>query len=114
MWGTDPIFVFIFITQPVHTNAFGRDEDEDEEEDEEAGRPRGAGAYEGGILGICGSIGFLGFNGTMDLNIAIRTVLFHDGKARLQGGGGITARSDPAEEYDETFAKVRNVLRAGT
>ncbi|MGE3830720.1 MAG: aminodeoxychorismate synthase component I [Parvibaculaceae bacterium] len=62
----------------------------------------------------CGSIGFLGFNGTMDLNIAIRTVLFHDGKARLQGGGGITARSDPAEEYDETLAKVRNILRAGT
>jgi para-aminobenzoate synthetase component 1 len=62
----------------------------------------------------CGSIGFLGFNGTMDLNIAIRTVLFHDGKARLRGGGGITARSDPAEEYDETLAKVRNIVKAGT
>jgi para-aminobenzoate synthetase component 1 len=62
----------------------------------------------------CGAIGFLGFNGTMDLNIAIRTVLFHRGKARLQGGGGITARSDPAEEYDETLDKVRNILKAGT
>jgi para-aminobenzoate synthetase component 1 len=62
----------------------------------------------------CGSIGFLGFNGTMDLNIAIRTVLFHNSKARLQGGGGITARSNPAEEYDETLDKVRNILKAGT
>ena len=60
----------------------------------------------------CGSIGFLGFNGTMDLNIAIRTVLFHDGRAQFQGGGGITARSDPSAEYEETLAKVGRIMAA--
>ncbi len=57
----------------------------------------------------CGSIGFLGFSGTMDLNIAIRTVLFHDGEACFQGGGGITAKSAPADEYEETLAKVNRI-----
>ncbi|MEP6827213.1 MAG: anthranilate synthase component I family protein, partial [Aestuariivirga sp.] len=43
----------------------------------------------------CGSIGWLGFNGNADFNITIRTALFTDGKAYVQGGGGITARSQP-------------------
>lgn len=46
----------------------------------------------------CGAIGYIGFNGRTDLNIAIRTAQFHDGVARVQGGGGITARSQPAAE----------------
>jgi para-aminobenzoate synthetase component I len=57
----------------------------------------------------CGSIGFLSFTGHMDLNIAIRTVLFHDGRASFQGGGGITAKSRPADEYEETLAKVNRI-----
>jgi para-aminobenzoate synthetase component 1 len=57
----------------------------------------------------CGSIGFLSFSGTMDLNIAIRTVLFHKGVASFQGGGGITAKSNPADEYEETLAKVNRI-----
>jgi para-aminobenzoate synthetase component 1 len=57
----------------------------------------------------CGSIGFLSFTGTMDLNIAIRTVLFHQGEAFFQGGGGITAKSNPADEYEETLAKVNRI-----
>lgn len=57
----------------------------------------------------CGSIGFLSFTGHMDLNIAIRTVLFHEGRAEFQGGGGITAKSNPAEEYEETLAKVARI-----
>lgn len=57
----------------------------------------------------CGSIGFLSFTGGMDLNIAIRTVLFHDGRAEFQGGGGITAKSNPADEYEETLAKVTRI-----
>ncbi|CAN5295412.1 aminodeoxychorismate synthase component I [soil metagenome] len=60
----------------------------------------------------CGSIGYLGFNGMMDLNIAIRTVLFHEDRAVFQGGGGITARSDPAAEYEETLAKVSRIMAA--
>jgi len=57
----------------------------------------------------CGSIGFLSFTGHMDLNIAIRTVLFHDGRASFQGGGGITAKSQPSDEYEETLAKVTRI-----
>lgn len=57
----------------------------------------------------CGSIGFLSFTGPMDLNIAIRTVLFHAGRAQFQGGGGITAKSSPADEYEETLAKVNRI-----
>jgi len=57
----------------------------------------------------CGSIGFLSFSGAMDLNIAIRTVLFHAGQAHFQGGGGITAKSNPADEYEETLAKVNRI-----
>jgi para-aminobenzoate synthetase component I len=58
----------------------------------------------------CGSIGYLGCTGTVDLNIAIRTVMFAGGIARFQGGGGITARSNPAEEYDETLVKVARIM----
>jgi para-aminobenzoate synthetase component 1 len=60
----------------------------------------------------CGSIGWLGFSGHMDLNIAIRTVQFADGVAQFHGGGGITARSNPAAEYDETIAKVSRIMEA--
>ncbi len=60
----------------------------------------------------CGSIGYLGFNGTMDFNIAIRTVLFSQGKAYMQGGGGITARSQPAAEYDESLTKISRIREA--
>ncbi|MEN3792737.1 aminodeoxychorismate synthase component I [Fulvimarina sp. MAC3] len=60
----------------------------------------------------CGSIGYIGFDGTMDLNIAIRTVTFEDGKARLAAGGGITVLSDPKAEYEETFTKATRVFAA--
>jgi len=60
----------------------------------------------------CGSIGYFGFNGTCDFNIAIRTALFANGKAYMQGGGGITARSNPAEEYDESLTKISRVMKA--
>ncbi|UIJ71479.1 aminodeoxychorismate synthase component I [Aurantimonas sp. HBX-1] len=58
----------------------------------------------------CGSIGYLGFDGTMDLNIAIRTVSFRNRRARLAAGGGITVLSDPAAEYEETFTKAVKVF----
>jgi para-aminobenzoate synthetase component I len=60
----------------------------------------------------CGSIGYFGFNGQVDLNIAIRTAMFAQGTARFQGGGGITARSEPAAEYDETLTKVNRIMEA--
>lgn len=60
----------------------------------------------------CGSIGFLSFTGHMDLNIAIRTVLFHEGRAFFQGGGGITAKSQPSDEFEETLAKVNRIAQS--
>lgn len=60
----------------------------------------------------CGAIGYLGFNGRADLNIAIRTAQFADGMARVQGGGGITARSDPAAEYAESLIKIGRIMEA--
>ncbi len=60
----------------------------------------------------CGSIGYMGFNGRSDFNIAIRTAQFFDGIARVQGGGGITARSQPAAEYEESLTKIRRIMEA--
>ncbi|MBP0617646.1 aminodeoxychorismate synthase component I [Jiella mangrovi] len=60
----------------------------------------------------CGSLGYIGFDGTMDLNIAIRTVSFEKGEAKLSAGGGITVLSDPAAEYEETFTKATRVFAA--
>ena len=60
----------------------------------------------------CGAIGYLGFDGAADLNIAIRTVTFEDGQARLAAGGGITVLSNPKAEYDETFTKAERVFKA--
>ncbi len=58
----------------------------------------------------CGSIGYMGFNGNFDSNIGIRTVLFQGGRAVFQAGGGITALSDPAAEYQETLDKAARIF----
>jgi para-aminobenzoate synthetase component 1 len=60
----------------------------------------------------CGSIGWIGFNARADFNIAIRTATFSNGSAGFHGGGAITARSDPAAEYDETLVKVERIMKA--
>ncbi len=60
----------------------------------------------------CGAIGYFGFNNTCDFNIAIRTVQVAGDEMRVQGGGGITARSDPAAEYDESVLKVARIIEA--
>ena len=59
-----------------------------------------------------GSIGYIGFDGRMDLNIAIRTVVVKDGKAYFSVGGGIVADSDPEAEYQETLDKARGIMEA--
>ncbi len=53
-----------------------------------------------------GSLGYIGFDGTMDTNIAIRTLVMKDGVAAFQVGGGIVADSVPAREYEETLTKA--------
>ncbi|MCH8863959.1 MAG: aminodeoxychorismate synthase component I [Chloroflexi bacterium] len=59
-----------------------------------------------------GSIGYLGFNGDMDLNIVIRTFLVKDGKAYFQVGGGIVYDSEPEAEYEETLDKAKALIQA--
>jgi para-aminobenzoate synthetase component 1 len=55
----------------------------------------------------CGAMGYIGFDGAMDTNIAIRTLAFKNGSAVFQAGGGIVADSDPALEYAETLDKAK-------
>ncbi|MDH7479032.1 MAG: anthranilate synthase component I family protein, partial [Syntrophomonadaceae bacterium] len=59
-----------------------------------------------------GSIGYLGFDSNVDLNIAIRTLIIKDRVAYLQVGGGIVADSDPDAEYWETIYKGTALLQA--
>lgn len=66
-------------------------------------RPRGP---------YCGAIGWIGVNGDMCLNLAIRTMTVCAGEAALQAGGGIVADSDPAAEYRETMAKAAGMMAA--
>src|SRR5438445_655866 len=59
-----------------------------------------------------GAAGYLGFNGDMDLAIAIRTAVVKGGQMHVQAGAGIVADSVPESELQETRAKARAVLRA--
>jgi len=59
-----------------------------------------------------GSIGYLGFNEDMDINIVIRTFLIKEGRAYFQVGGGIIYDSHPEGEYMETLDKARALIRA--
>jgi para-aminobenzoate synthetase component 1 len=60
----------------------------------------------------CGSLGFLGFDGTMDTNILIRTLTLGRGWVQFPVGGGIVADSVPEREYEETWHKAEGLLRA--
>jgi anthranilate synthase component 1 len=59
-----------------------------------------------------GAVGYLGFNGDMDLAIAIRTAVVKDGTLYVQAGAGIVADSVPKNEWVETQNKARALLRA--
>jgi para-aminobenzoate synthetase component 1 len=67
------------------------------------GRPRGP---------YCGSLGYIGFDGAMDTNIAIRTLIYQNGKIRFNTGGGIVANSDPESEYRETLLKSSKIFES--
>src|SRR3989338_6035986 len=58
----------------------------------------------------CGAIGYVGFDGNMDSNIAIRTLVHSNGQIRCWAGGGIVADSDLAAEYQETLDKASAML----
>lgn len=59
-----------------------------------------------------GSIGYIGFNGDMDLNIAIRTIIKEDDNVYFQVGGGMTWDSNPDDEYQETLDKAKSIMKA--
>ncbi|MBI4294889.1 MAG: aminodeoxychorismate synthase, component I [Chloroflexi bacterium] len=59
-----------------------------------------------------GAIGYLGFDGGMDLNIVIRTILVAGKRAYFQVGGGIVYDSDPEAEYQETLDKAQALVQA--
>jgi len=57
-----------------------------------------------------GGIGWIDFNGDMDVSMAIRTALCRDGLLELNVGGGIVADSVPEDEYTETIIKAMDFL----
>ncbi|MEE8321525.1 MAG: aminodeoxychorismate synthase component I [Gammaproteobacteria bacterium] len=59
----------------------------------------------------CGSIGYIGFDGNMDSNIAIRTMVHNQDRIFCWAGGGIVADSRMEAEYRECFDKVRTMLK---
>jgi para-aminobenzoate synthetase component 1 len=65
--------------------------------------PRGA---------YCGSIGWIGYDGSMDTSVAIRMMVHTDEGVRLHSGGGVTYPSRPEDEYDETSVKAAALLEA--
>lgn len=60
----------------------------------------------------CGAIGWIAANGTMEFNVAIRTMIIQDGLAHISVGGGIVADSEPEAEYEETLVKARAMFEA--
>jgi aminodeoxychorismate synthase component I len=59
-----------------------------------------------------GSFGYIGWNGDLDLNIVIRSLVMTGERGYLQVGAGIVADSDPAREYEETLHKAQAFFRS--
>lgn len=59
----------------------------------------------------CGAIGYVGFDGNMDTNIAIRTLVHNRGSIRFWAGGGIVNDSVLDAEYQECFDKAAALLQ---
>jgi para-aminobenzoate synthetase component 1 len=59
----------------------------------------------------CGSLGYLGFDGSADWNLLIRTFVIAPGGISFAAGGGITAASVPEDEYAESLHKAEGMLR---
>jgi para-aminobenzoate synthetase component 1 len=69
--------------------------------DELEGAPRGV---------YCGSIGYIGYDGAMDTNIAIRTASVADGRLDFRAGGGLVADSECDAEWAEIGLKAQAML----
>lgn len=60
----------------------------------------------------CGALAYIGFDGSLDASILIRTITVGKGWRQLPVGGGIVAQSQPEREYEETWHKAEGMLRA--
>ena len=60
----------------------------------------------------CGAVGYLGFDGSMDTSIVIRTLTIRGRELTFQAGGGVVAASTPDGEYEETLTKAAAVVAA--
>lgn len=58
----------------------------------------------------CGAIGYVGYDGNMDTNIAIRTLVFSNNEIRCWAGGGLVADSQCDAEFQETLDKASAML----
>jgi anthranilate/para-aminobenzoate synthase component I len=68
---------------------------------------------EAGERGIySGALGYLGIDGSADLGMVIRTIVFEPHGVRIGIGGGITSDSVPADELEETRIKAKALLEA--
>jgi len=59
-----------------------------------------------------GSVGYISFQGNMDMAIAIRTAIVRDREVFVQAGAGIVADSDPGREWEETLNKAKALMKA--
>lgn len=59
-----------------------------------------------------GAMGYVSYDGNLEMAITIRTIVFKDGTAYVQAGGGIVYDSDPEAEFEETVSKSKASLRA--
>ena len=60
----------------------------------------------------CGAIGYVAADGSMEFNVAIRTMIVKGGLVHIPVGGGIVADSDPQAEYEETLVKASALFAA--
>jgi para-aminobenzoate synthetase component I len=60
----------------------------------------------------CGNIGYIGFNGDMELSVTIRTFTIQNQQIIFQAGGAIVANSNPTREYEETLLKAQALFEA--
>ena len=58
-----------------------------------------------------GSFGYLNLDGSLDLNLLIRTMVKHGNEIPFRAGAGIVAESDPKSELRETEAKAKGLLK---